>query len=64
MWVDRKWKEKGSMLSDPQELFTAQFDYIVIAIEDIDVANDVIEMLKERKISGEKIVWKKPYYIR
>lgn len=67
MWVDERWKEKSdifNIISDPQKIFKIKFDYIVIAIEDFYVANDIIEMLKEREISDDKIVWKKPCYIR
>lgn len=62
-WVDRAYKKYSSLgekISDPAVISKLCFDYIVIAIENDEIAKMIRADLMNAGISGNKIVWKKP----
>lgn len=62
-WVDRNYQqlsESGLCISDPNKIKDMEFDYIVIAVKEEKIADDVKTYLEDRGVPKEKIVWKKP----
>lgn len=60
-WVDKKYQEligKERVLEAPECIMQKEFDYIVIAIEDENVADKVREYLLQIGVENTKIVWK------
>ena len=59
LWVDRNYAQmQGNELpvQSVESLYTAEFDHVFIAIENIAVSNNVKEMLISNNIPGEKII--------
>lgn len=62
-WVDRNYQclsESGYCISNPENVKTMKFDYIVIALEDEMAAAGVRAFLEGLGVSKDKIVWEKP----
>ncbi len=59
LWVDRDWEKQDTSLgvSRVEELFHADFDYVLISMENAKIAEDVKKMLVDRGISERKIIW-------
>lgn len=55
LWVDSKWDLKSL-----DELNNDIYDFVVIAVLDEKTAKEIQGSLLQRKISKEKILWKKP----
>lgn len=49
----------------PEDLDGESFDFVVISVLEEAIAKNIIKILKDNKISDEKIIWVKPkvYYI-
>jgi len=61
MWVDKEWKNVDAALGvvSPERIETIDFDYILLAAEWQEVAEEMREELIGMGISREKIVWKR-----
>lgn len=59
-WVDqnyKKYREQGLMVSAPEELKSAEFDQVVIAVAREDISESIKEMLMKLGIEEYKILW-------
>ena len=59
-WADRNHNKITGVdyeMISPEHLKEIEFDYIIIAIEDMEVALDIIDDLRELGIPAHKIVW-------
>jgi len=60
IWVDRNYtelQETGNDVNSPESLIGADFDYVIIAIEKQDIAEDVTSFLKSIGVEHQKILW-------
>lgn len=67
MWVDRDWENKSDYpmaVENPQLISTVSYDYIVVAIENEEIAAGIVDELRNGQIPTEKIIWKKPFFVR
>jgi len=62
-WVDINWetivKDYFEIVS-PKEIKTINFDYVVIAVDRINLADEIRTFLIENGVSGKKILWNRP----
>ena len=59
-WVDKNYKNINNVymnITSPQILDSLQYDYILIAIENEEIAKQVINELINRNIERNKIIW-------
>lgn len=58
-WVDRfkTISENGSSIQQPENLLTIDYDYIVVAVYEEKIANEIIKFLEMMGASRNKIVW-------
>lgn len=66
-WVDKNWNNTRDLfmhIQNPACIRNMKYDHIVIAIENNDIAQEVIKELVQYQVKTEKIIWKKPIYIR
>jgi hypothetical protein len=70
LWVDKKYEEisydynNGQIcINSPDKLYETDFDYVVVAIKDKSVAEDVCKELIDKGIEARKVIWKQPIYI-
>ena len=59
IWVDRNYADRDGYIppvENVEKLFSIEFDYVFIAIEFSNIANDVKNMLISGGIPDEKIV--------
>lgn len=59
-WVDKNYKQYDSDIQTPDVIIQKEFDYIVIAIDDRNIANEIKCNLENIGISKDKIIWEKP----
>lgn len=62
-WVDKNYqniKNNFCKIDSPEVIKSAEFDYIVIAMQNPNLAYDIILSLKENGIPENKIVWESP----
>lgn len=57
-WADKRFEQLGAPVASPEELLKCDFDFIIIAIEDQKVAEEVKKSLQKMKIEETKIYWK------
>ena len=60
LWVDRnfdKMQETGYLVSPVEAILEHEFDYVVIAIEDGGIAEDIKTMLCAMGIAESKVIW-------
>ncbi len=60
-WVDKRYKEikiSGWNIESPKVIHNIEYDYIVIAIENIQWKNEIEQSLLQNGVSKEKIIWK------
>ncbi len=55
LWVDKKQHVEG--VSPIDDIFDKEYDYIVVAVKEESVANEIKEKLLERGVPKDKIVW-------
>lgn len=63
LWADRwyaDYRKRGFPVSDPDRIRDAKFDYVLIAVLDRAVAEDINKAIIGLDVSAEKIVWIKP----
>ena len=53
-WVDRNYEKMGSQIENPEMVFKIDYDFVLIAIEDISVYQSVRKALIERDDKLEK----------
>ena len=60
-WVDRLWTHnKDDLIQSPDILTRIDYDVIIIAVKDVNMAEEIRTHLLKKKICEEKIVWVKP----
>ena len=66
-WVDKNWKEKNSIynieVEKPSIIEVFNYDYIVLAICNEKIIDEIVKCLKELNVDEKKIIIKKPLYI-
>ena len=66
-WVDRNWKEKNSIynieVENPSTIKLFNYDYIVLAIYNEKIIDEIVKCLKKLNVDEKKIIIKKPLYI-
>lgn len=67
LWVDGNFAQYDSVMGidivSPLEITANTFDYVIVAVLDENVANDIKKNLIEMGISSEEILWKPPIEI-
>ena len=59
MWTDSNYRDLSSMISDPERVREAEFDYIIIAVQSEKAAGQIKKYLcEELGVDSAKIVWK------
>lgn len=59
-WVDRNYEmlaRKGQKVTPPERIADLEYDFIVIAVMNRDAADDIRNLLIEKGVGEEKIVW-------
>lgn len=59
IWVDKNFNRisvDGYKISNPSEIYSNNFDFIIIAIEDKEIIREVLEFLVNKGISYDKII--------
>lgn len=62
-WADRNYRElikKNDLIINPQEINEYNYDYLIIAIVDEEVAGEIRANLEQMGIPPKKIIWKRP----
>lgn len=62
-WVDRNWEGLavyGMDVCSVEQIIYMKYDYILIAVKQQSIANEIKQQLLERGIPNEKILWKTP----
>ena len=60
LWADQNYetlKMHNEQISSPDQLRSAEYDYVLIAVKNIETALEIRESLIEKGISKEKIIW-------
>lgn len=63
-WVDNNYKKlakENNIIESPEILQKKEIDYIVVAIEDKEIASNIHDYLIKSGIAKNKIVWKSPH---
>lgn len=59
-WVDEKYQKKGMRIDNPNMIFSSTYDYIVIAINDKNIAQKVKKELIKKGVEESIIIWRCP----
>lgn len=59
-WVDRDYAEKGMGIESPEVVFSRNYDFIVLAMNDGNTAKKVMRELVGKGIEEKKIIWRCP----
>lgn len=62
-WVDKNYERYDDRIETPYVIRKKIFDYVVIAIEDEDIATEVKKMLINMGVDKNQIIWEKPNQI-
>lgn len=60
LWADQNYKkiqEENEKVVSPEGIFTASYDYLIIAIQSAGLAQQIGRTLSERDVPTEKIIW-------
>lgn len=63
LWVDslyEMYKERGEDVHSVDDIFSVDYDFIVLAVKSEGTANEICKKLIEKGIPAEKILWKRP----
>lgn len=63
LWVDKSWKsfqEKGFIVENPQKIADIEYDWIILAVKDSEVAGSIKAELCELGAPEQKIIWQPP----
>lgn len=66
IWISKKWEEdrkNGLEVSPVDSLLTAEYDYVVIAVDREEMADEIKTELIRLGIDEAKLLWKKPIYV-
>lgn len=66
-WIDSNWEElqnKGINVGSIDQLFTIEYDYVVIAVKNQEKADEIKEQLQEMGIDNSKVIWETPIQLR
>lgn len=66
VWASKNWekeRENGLDVSPVDSLLTAEYDYVVIAVEREEMAREIKTELIQLGLDKERLLWKKPIYI-
>ena len=56
LWVDKDFQNKSEMVSNPEEIKSTEFDYIIIGILRKNIVQNVKNYLKKMEIDESQIV--------
>ena len=56
LWVDENYKEIGNYISNPNYITNYEFDYVLLALANNSVINEVLVKLQNMQIESEKII--------
>lgn len=56
-WVDQNYKQLEECISSPEEIMSADYEKIVIAIADLSIINKVVDYLVNSGVDRDKIVY-------
>lgn len=59
-WVDRDYEKLNGGIENPDIILQREFDYVVIAINDKYIAEDIIGKLRAMGIDEKRIIWRSP----
>ena len=65
-WVDKnafKYKNDCAEVSEPERLKEIEYDILIIAVKDYELAEQIKKELIEQGISENKITWSTPQYL-
>lgn len=61
LWVDRNWKQlgrvNGEVIHSVDRILETKYDYILIALDDFETAQKVVEELEGMNVDKRKVVW-------
>lgn len=63
MWVDSDWErlqKEGFNVQSANQIFSTNYDYILIAVKNQDKAEEIRDQLQEKGIDHSKIIWTAP----
>ena len=66
LWVDKKfqtYQKEGLPVVSPNEILHREYDAILIAVNEQDLAEKIKSELSESGIPADKQIWKKPMRI-
>lgn len=66
-WVDREWEKcqkQGLTVWPVEMILQMEYDYILVSVKKRAVFEEIKEHLESLDISGEKVIWGKPYEIQ
>ena len=63
LWVSKDYKNSEGMVSSPDMIMDCEYDYIVIAVADNSIAQDIRKHLLGMGVADEKIIWKDPVFL-
>lgn len=65
LWVDRNYEKtdvRYADVSSPEKIMQCHnYDYIVVCVKNLKVAEEIIRRLKENLVVSDKIIWKSDY---
>lgn len=59
-WCDQCWETLGEEISNPQNIMNYQFDVVVIALKDENIAIEIMQYLQEMGIDRKYLIWEDP----
>lgn len=63
LWVDQSYRELkqiGFPVKAPTEIYSCEFDYVLLAVKEGEMAQAIQNDLKSLGVAREKILWKRP----
>lgn len=63
LWVDKSWntfQEKGFTVENPRKIADIEYDWIILAVKDSEVAGSIRTELCELGVPEQKIIWQPP----
>lgn len=67
LWVDKSselCKKYADLISPVNMIFKTDYDYIVLAVKNYKMADEIRSELIEQGVENNKILWKKPIYLK
>ena len=59
LWVDKNYRnfDKNLRITDPKEISQYEYDYVVLAVQAVTLADEIKRELIENGVPEKKIVW-------